>query len=151
MSPESGALEHARQWLQDRLDDGEHCPCCTQFAKVYKRKINAAMALVLLEMLRAGGEGEYVHLPTIRVGGDTAKLAYWGLIEEDEATREDGSKRTGWWRVTPLGVRYARNQVTLPKYARVFDSQCLGLVGDPVGITDALGTKFNYADLMAGQ
>ena len=33
-------LDEAKAWLRDQVDDGAHCPCCGQFAKVYKRRIH---------------------------------------------------------------------------------------------------------------
>ncbi|OYN81720.1 hypothetical protein [Mycolicibacterium sphagni] len=154
-------LDAARDWLRDRVDDGEECPCCRQFAKVYKRKLNAGMARVLIAMYRKAGT-DWTYLPhvdlkdgekrrTVGHSGEMCMTRYWGLIEAyPDTKREDGSSRVGWWRLTPLGVEFVLGRTQVPKYARVYSSRCLGLTGDPVSITDALGTKFNYADLMAG-
>ena len=35
----SMTLTEAKQWLKERLDEGTRCPCCNQYAKIYKRKI----------------------------------------------------------------------------------------------------------------
>ena len=75
------------------------------------------------------------------------KLRYWGLLEEELELRPDGG-RAGWWRVTELGEWFVLKEATVPRYARIYDNRCLSLVGDQVSITDALGTKFNYDDLM---
>jgi hypothetical protein len=147
---EDGTLREARDWLRERVDEGTACPCCTQLAKVYRRNLNSGMAHSLIAVWRVGGDG-WVHLPTQidARSREEGKLKYWGLLEEDRDKREDGG-RAGWWRVTPLGLAFLRHEIQVPKYARVYDGRCLGLVGDPVWITDALGARFNYADLMAG-
>lgn len=147
---DDGTLREARDWLRERVDDGATCPCCTQLAKVYRRRIHATLARAIITLYRHGGLGQFVHAPSLP--GDTHEISqavWWGLIEEDEAVREDRG-RAGWWRVTPLGAAFILQEQQVPKYARVYDGRCLGLVGEPVWISDALGAKFSYADLMAG-
>jgi hypothetical protein len=152
-------LLEAQEWLRERVDHGAACPCCTQFAKVYRRKIHSTMARDLLITYREAGQ-EWFHLPSLLAsragvrpgqGGDFCKLAYWGLIEEDDAVRDDGSTRSGWWRITDLGDQFVRNRLAVPKYARIYDGRCMGLVDESMAtIRDALGSKFNYDDLMQG-
>lgn len=145
-------VEEAQAWLRDHADEGVKCPCCTQLAKVYRRRVNAGMARSLIEMYRLAGTG-WVHVPT-QVGSrsrEEGKLAYWGLVEEARHPREDGG-RAGWWRVTAKGRLFVLGQIRIPKYARVFDGRCLSLdYSETVTIRDALGTRFDYDDLMAGR
>lgn len=142
-------LVDAQEWLRQRVEEGETCPCCTQFAKVYKRKITSTAAAGMIALYRSCGQN-YGHIATImnRQQGDETKLAYWELIEEERVFRPDGG-RAGYWRVTDKGVVFLQNQITVPKYARVYDGRVLGLDGDEVGIIDCLGQKFNYRELMA--
>lgn len=143
------SLGAAKQWLRERVEDGEKCPCCGQLAKVYKRKINSGMARSLIAMYQAGGTN-WVHLPT-QVGSrsrEEGKLRYWGLVEEELERRPDGG-RQGYWRVTELGELFIQGKTRVYKYARIYDGRCLGLQGDLVGIKDALGDKFDYAELMS--
>lgn len=148
-------LEQAQEWLRKHVDEGAKCPCCTQLAKVYRRKINAGAARALVRMVVRYGEGEWVHVPTTadfsRLGGEWAKLRFWGLVVEQPEVREDGG-RAGYWQVTPLGRAFALGRARVPKYARIYDQRLLGLVDEQtVDIHDALGTKFNLEDLMAGR
>lgn len=144
------SLAEAQGWLRERVDDGAACPCCTQYAKVYRRKINAGQAQPLIRMWRLCGT-QWCHIPTELAsrGHEESKLAYWGILEEELKLRDDGG-RAGWWRITELGRRFVLDEVRLPKYARIYDGRCLGLAGEPQGIRDALGVKFNYSDLMVG-
>ena len=145
-------LGAAREWLRHRVDEGAICPCCTQFAKVYRRRIHHTMARDLVILHQAVGS-EWSHVADViaqngrTFGGDFGKLTYWGLTEELQEKREDGG-RAGWWRITPLGHRFVLREVRVPKYARVYDGRCLSLTGEPVSITDALGDKFDYDELM---
>lgn len=145
-------LEQARADLRKHVEEGARCPCCTQFAKVYRRKINAGAAVGLVRMVVRYGD-EWVHVPThfSRLGGEFARLRYWSLVVEQPEVREDGG-RAGYWQVTPLGRDFALGRARVPKYARVYDGRLLGLVDEQtVSIRDALGTKFNLEDLMAGR
>lgn len=141
-------LDEAQERLRELVTDGHKCPLCTQFAKVYRRKIHAGMAALLIRMYRNAGLG-WVYLPDVRQDSrDGTGLAWWGLIEEEKALRPDGG-RVGWWKVTLLGEEFALNQQTVPKYANIYDGRCLGHEGAEVTIRDCLGTKFNYDELMS--
>ncbi len=144
-------LAEAQELLRGQVDQGARCPCCTQYAKVYRRKINSGMAHALIIMFRHARR-DWFKMPDISdrwQSRDEAILAYWGLIVESLDKRDDGG-RAGWWQITDVGERFVLDQMRLPKYARIYDGRCLGLVGEPQGIRDALGTKFNYRDLMDG-
>ena len=84
-------------------------------------------------------------------GGDEAKTRYWGLLEAmPDAKREDGSTRTGWWRLTGRGADFVRGDLLVPKHARIYDGRLLGLddTAGVIGIRDALGSRFDYDELM---
>lgn len=141
--------EPVRDWLRTRVYGGIHCPVCTQYAKVYRRKINAGMANSLIRMYRTGGR-DWVHVPT-QIGArsrEEGKLAYWGLIEEQMSTRDDGG-RQGYWRVTDAGERFIRLGTRVPKYALIYNGRPLGFEGPEVTIREALGSKFNLDELMS--
>lgn len=135
------------------LPGGSVCPTCTQHAQVYRRKINSGMAISLIKMYQASRRGEFVHVPTV-IGArsrEEGKLAYWGLVEEELARREDGG-RAGWWRVTDMGRLFVEGRMQLPKYALIYNGRCLSFdAAERAGIKEALGVKFNYDDLMGGR
>lgn len=141
-------LIQLKVWLRKKADDGAICPVCEQTVKVYRRKLNAGMARSLIRMYKAGGL-DYIHIPTT-VGSrsrEEGKLRYWGLVEEEQVTRPDGG-RAGYWRVTPVGELFVQGQITVWSHARVYNSRCLGLVGDQISIKDALASQFDYEELM---
>ena len=146
-------LAEAKAWLLERVEHGAKCPLCTQFTKIYKRKVNAAMARALILMWKEGDLSArlYVHVPSIDPtrGGDVAKLGFWGLIEEEKIARTDGG-RAGYWRVTQKGEDWISGKTTIQKYARVYDGRLLSLTGPAVDINEALGDWFRLDDLMEG-
>ena len=141
--PLASSLAAARSWLRERLPVGTRCPCCGQFAKVYRRKLNSGLAHALVAMYRAAGTGwmDTVRSPSVH-SRHVGMLQYWGLVEQ-------ARERNGVWRVTELGERFARREAEVPGYAVVYDGTLIRLDGNPVLITDALGDKFDYAELMA--
>ncbi len=152
-------LAETREFLAENRDDGVTCPACDQFVKVYRRKLTSVTARILIAMHHTPGDAEgYMHLPTMRLhvpgagGGDSIKAAYWQLIEPmPNVERDDGSNRTGWWRLTPRGEAFVRDTLRIPTYALIYDGACLGHdESTTVGIRDVLGTRFHYDDLMAG-
>ncbi len=144
------AVEYVAKHVRDRRDKGTVCPGCGQFAKVYRRKLNSGMARSLIAMYRAAGTTwTNVTEVTDRRSREEGKLAYWGLVEEAPDGREDGG-RAGLWRVTRKGELFVLNLTTVPSYAEVYNGHCLRIFGDETTISRALGSKFNYSDLMAG-
>lgn len=146
-------LVAVKTWLRARVDKGATCPCCGQYAKVYRRKINSGMARSLIRMYLAGDQDKlnYIHLPTT-IGSrsrEEGKLRYWGLVEEELTKRPDGG-RSGYWRVTPYGELFVKGLATVYSHARIYNGQCLGLSGAQVSIIEALGAKFSYEELMGG-
>lgn len=160
----TATLEQAKDWLRRRLDKGEQCPCCQQFAKVYRRGITSTMALALIHIANSPDtvrdQDGFLHVSDYLKGigtkgalaaaqsADWAKLVAWQFIEQADRDRDDGSSRNGWWRITADGMAFVQDRVTVPRYAKFYDSRVLGLEGDPVGIRDALGKRFDYYDLM---
>lgn len=146
---ESVPLGHAKQWLRDRVEDGAECPCCTQYAKVYRRKINSGMARALINQWRAAGQ-QLVHTKDLwlKFSKEAAQLQWWGLIAQDQTPRDDGGQ-SGWWNITDLGADFIRNRLSVPKYAYVYDGRLLRLdTSKSVNIIDCLGTRFDYQELM---
>lgn len=153
-------LDDARDDLNARLDEGAHCPLCGQFAKAYRRKLTSHTARVLITMRqvdlghrKAELRSDYMHLPTVlgRKQADEAKARYWGLIEQMPETRDDGSDRVGWWRLTDDGTAFVEGAHKIRKYVVLYDSELVRFEGPMVDITDSLGTRFDYAELMAGR
>ena len=110
------------------------------------------MACALIRAWRAYGTGEEWHLPTlVGASGDTAKLVHWGLIAAISGLRDDGSPRNGWWRVTETGQDWVLGRIAVPRYVFLYDSRFLDFDGDGEQrwtVTDALGKKFDYEQLM---
>lgn len=151
----TATISEGREWLRARLKRGAQCPLCKQRAQVYKRKLNAGMAYGIIIFFRhvKGDTSEWVHVPThtdlSRLGGDWAKLSHWKLIQERSEVRDDGGSHAGWWRLTTAGISFVRRTSKVPSHILMYDSRCLRMDDEKmIAITDALGDKFNYDQLM---
>lgn len=140
------SLGDAQEWLWERIGVGAQCPCCTQFAKVYRRRLHNGMARALIHMYMFRDEHDTFRITShiITKNGDTAKLRYWGLITDD-----GGAWKHGRWRVTRLGKDFVLGRTTVHSYVRIYDGKLLGVYGDRLSVRQALGTKFDYDELMA--
>lgn len=144
-------LSDVKEHLAKHAEKGIECPACGQFSKIYRRRIHATMAKELIAFYRfAGTDWGYLPDSGVQRGGDMVKVRYWRLISEDDGRRDDGSSRTGWWRLTKLGELWVLNKAVVPMYAKIYDGKSLGLTGEPVTIEQALGKNFNYRELMQG-
>lgn len=141
-------LSEARAEVFARIDEGSACPCCDQHVKVYARPLYNVMGAWLIWAARCG---ETVHVregPAVR-GGDFAKLVHWGLMEAV------GGARTGRWDVTHLGHAFVAGEIKVPSHVYLYNGRIWRRSGDDgfssklVSILDVLGTKFDYAELMA--
>lgn len=154
-------LEEAKQWLRARFEDGAECPCCTQFVKLYKRKLNSSMALAavyIYKYFQSHQSAEWLHVPsylsrittgaTVR-GGDWAKLRYWGLIEDQKGVRTDGSERVGNYRITNNGKLFVAGDLRVPKHMFLYNGELQKRRDtETTSIEEALGEKFSYSELM---
>lgn len=132
---------------------GIDCPACSQYARVYLRRLNRSMAISLVKMYRAGSVGGPIHTPTVLRGnrGEEARLSYWGLTAPaaPPANAPDTTPRRGWWEVTRRGALWLLDGITVPAAAVIYNGTCLRLSGPPVGIHDALGDAgFSLRELL---
>jgi len=142
---------------------GVECPVCDQLVKVYKRKLNSSMSLVLISLARLArlaGRRDFIHVPSFintlpltpavkaAVRGDWAKLQFWGFLMPLAAEREDGSKRTGMYQITAEGVQFAFGHTRVPAYVLITNQNVLGVAKETVDVHQALGKAFRYDELM---
>jgi hypothetical protein len=108
------------------------------------------MARTAIRLYRATQSGEYAHMPEIegKRSGELSKMRYWGLSVEESGRREDGG-RSGWWCLTPDGRAFVEGKHRVQRYAWIYNGRLVKREGEMISITDCLGEKFNYAELMS--
>jgi hypothetical protein len=132
---------------------GHSCEACGQFVKLYRRKLSSQMALWLVKLVRlsqARPLGAWIEVakdcPTH--GGDYAKLAAWGLVEQKQEQGDGSTRTSGRWRPTRAGRDFAENRLRVPSHAYFYNRRCEGFTRETVNCKEALGARFNYAELM---
>jgi hypothetical protein len=155
----SPAIAEAQERLEEAaIGKGTNCPCCGQFVKVYKRKLYTVMAMALVHIYQdhcIHGFTGYIHVPSllngkgvVARGGDYTKLEYWGLIEAQQHERNDGSTRTGMWRITQMGRDFVEDKMRVPSHIFLYNNQLVGMDVEMISIREALGQEFDYGALM---
>lgn len=138
------SLSAAKEYVRQGLEDGVRCPCCEQYAREYRRKLNSGMALALVTMYRSSGTSWCRRTAVLRdlptSAHDNTLLHHWGLFERGE--------ESGWWRVTRHGRDFVLNEIEVPKFAVVYNNQLLRLEGPWIDIHHALGDRFSLDELM---
>jgi len=148
-------LADAQAWLQTRLEEGVSCPCCGQFARIYRRKLNSTMAGGLVWLVRESVNNvnrwvESNRGPRWMIGSrQLATIAHWGLIEA-KPNRDEVKRTSGIWRPTELGIAFAHGRVAISKYIYLYDNKPLRFSDEKILIGEALGSKFSYSELMGG-
>lgn len=144
-------IKEAKEMLKENWGYGVKCPCCNQFVKLYKRKINVTQVRGLANLVRLfNRDGSYHHVTEIGVvaaGGEFARLERFGLI--NQLKNEDPAKKTsGMWKPTQSGIDFISNKVAIPKFCQMYNGKIYGFSEAKIQITDVI-ENFNYEELMS--
>lgn len=160
MEPESVQEVQSRLMAAKERGDISTCPCCQQVVKQYKRKLNGPMAEILVRIyhyFQSKNHAEWLHVDNFLKQFEIncryySLLERWGLIEARPGERDDGSARTGYWKITPKGNEFVLGNITVPQYFLMYNGTNEGFGGNEIDIIDALRSGgFNYDELMANQ
>lgn len=136
-------------------DKGFVCPHCGSFCKRYYRKMNANMCVVMIALFRKKKFGfvkieEFMRVNGFQRSGDFPYLVHWELLEKMQGERPDGSSRNGFYKLTEKGRKFVLCEIMVPQTVIMYNGKCEGFEGASITIKDALGKRFDYAELMKG-
>ena len=145
-------LAEAQKQVRDGWRKGTRCPCCGQMVKLYRRKMYAAVIRDLIGLYHRRHD-HFHHVSTFCYnkksgGGDFAKLRYWGLIEEKTEPGNPFKRKSGYWKITEIGIAFVENRAFCPQYVLVYNQRARYFEGENIDIEQALGEQFNYQELM---
>lgn len=147
-------IAEAKQFLRDNFEKGARCPCCDQFVRLYKRKLNSSMARALVWMVGESikSPDRWVDIPAtapkwITRTNQHPTLRWWGLIERMPNT-DSSKKHSGIWRPTTMGVRFATGKIKVPEYVLHYNNKAISHSSELTTVKEAFGVKFNYDDMM---
>lgn len=131
----------------------EKCRCCGHIKRTYTRSFNSNMAMCLIALVKYEING-YIKVEDflLKQGyercGDFSYLTHYGFLRKQGGLRDDTSTRTGYYQITSAGIMFAENKITAKEHFIICENRLLGFEGKDIAIKDALGTKFNYSELM---
>lgn len=113
------------------------------------------MAMTMIALVRKKKFGfvpveEFLRVHGYPRSGDFPYLVHYGMLEKMEGKRPDGSKKNGFYKLTDKGRQFVMKQITVPQTFIIYNGKCEGFEGREIGIEDALGKYFDYAELMSG-
>jgi hypothetical protein len=151
--PEFETMQEAKDYLRTNLQKGANCPCCGQYVKLYKRKLNSGMAYALVKIYRFQYDN-WFHINDLLEKKialaqlEMPRLQYWRLVERKDNEDDPTKKHSGVWRLTDRGIAFVEGMIYVKKHVYVFNSKCYGFSEEETTIQEALGDKFDYEELM---
>ncbi len=154
-SPRVDTLRRARLRLLDELSERGKgtCPCCGRIARYRRVALSSGLAWFLIRLYKLGlfSDGRWVHYSDAvsrgskKLGGlSYGDLRHWKLIEP----RYDA--KPGQWRLTHHGKLFVNGERSVEKRLLIFDGKVRKRSEETTTIKQALGTRFDYDDLMKG-
>ena len=150
------------EWLLSKAKKGLNCPLCGQYVKIYPRTINAAMAKVLILLVRH--YKRYPHSRPVHIdsflskvcganrptGNNHSLLVHWGLLlKVGTLVSRAGKKRDGYYRPTDLGKQFVAGLKSVPKYVYMYNNARVGESDESISVDSALRGKFSRDELLS--
>ena len=119
----------------------KNCPHCNQLMNVYKRSIRANM-LDGLFALSDRTPKKTCELPiSSGARSDFTTLRYWGLI----CKSDEGDNK---WMLTEKGHLFIKNELSVPQYLFIFNSNIEGRSEELIKLSDIDGEVFDKQELL---
>jgi len=151
---EGATLEQAGHiWNSVIKSDGGHCPVCDRWGKLYRRGISANMARQLIWLCKQNPrEDGWVDVQNnapawLLRSPQIGTLRHWGMVL-DAPVVNSKARSAGLWKPTELGLKFAYNQLSVPKYKYIYNDTVFDTEGSDVSIVDCLDDHFDYSELM---
>jgi len=156
MLSHTATIKELKAYLRANFEKGVDCPCCGQFVKLYKRKLNSGMAVTLIRIYNQNKHDEENWIPVkefLRINKyknshDWTLLKHWGLLQEKEQIENNINKSSGYWKITKKGKEFVKNKISVPNKVHIYNNIVLGFSDDNTTIIESLGKHFKYQELM---
>lgn len=161
--PTFETLKEAKDYLKANWEKGIECPCCGQFVKLYRRRLNAGACRALIFMYRLDRDRKFdddwdgwIHVQQdfakyFRVNAnsmDYSQAQWWELIEAKPNVDDPTKRDSGYWKLTEKGRQFVKGIIEVRSHAYLYNNKMLGFTGEKMTIKTALGKRFNYEELM---
>ena len=156
-------IKEVKEFLRANYEKGCKCPACGQTTRLYKRKLNSGMALFLIglyKLTKNANNGSYTKVVFFsnkevmsKMKINTASLDYSVLKHFDlisPRVSQGGKKDSGHWSITWKGIDVIERDIPLSKHVFLYNNKRQGFSDEKVTIKEALGSKFDFDELMRG-
>lgn len=133
--------------------EGCLCPLCERLVKIYRRPLHSEMALFLIKLVKRYQQHPRWYstkelVPSVtKASSDGVYLQHWGLIEKSDDTNR-GNAPCGLYRPTTEGIEFVHMNRRVPSHVHLLRNNRIGMSDKKIYITEALGKKFDYKELM---
>jgi len=141
-----------KYWKDLREGKTVDCPCCGRYSHFNKFKITQNMIDMMAKclQLQEAMETGFVHHTRFLTGETRGfyNLKRFNMIEQQARDKNVGHA-SGLWRVTVKGKAFLLGEVSVPKYALVFDDEVMGFDGDLMDVHQCYEQHFNYFEVVS--
>lgn len=150
-------IKEAKAYLRENFEKGCKCPVCDNSVRLYKRKLNSGMALFLLGLYKLTRDKEAVYFSNKDImenmnintsSLDYSVLRHFDLISPRISVVE--KKDSGYWLLSLKGAQFVTGHLTSPKHVFLYNNKRQGFSDETITIKEALGSKFDFDELMKG-
>jgi len=140
---------------EEELLNGVHCPTCSEFLKIYPRKLNSGMANTLTWLVgRFAQVNRWIDIPeeaprSVLKSREEGKLLHWGLVETRQADTKKHS--SGLWRPTEHGIAFVHRRCRVPSHAYLYKNRLIRFSKTLTTIDEAGGKDFDREELLKGR
>lgn len=151
---EGATLDQARDiWKGVIEGEGDACPVCDRWGKLYKRPLGGTMVRQLIWLCQQNPrEDGWIDVqetapPWMLRTPQLGTLRHWGFVI---TPHKPGGKTAsaGLWKPTDLGFMFAYGRVTAPKYKYVYNDTVFNSEGPEVYLSDCLTDKHKHEDVL---
>lgn len=115
----------------------KYCDHCGAKMVEYRHNLNKGLVAALVKLSQYGSAHivDDLQLTTNQIC-NFAKLKYWGLAQH--ASPPDGPSKSGYWKITPLGVQFVNRTAKVHKAVWTYRDRVERFDGDLVWVSDIL-------------
>lgn len=130
----------------------KHCPVCGQEVRTWKKPMisTAVASLIRLVAMYRGRALHHDEFTVLLKDRNFSQLKLWGLVVP-EANDDPAKRSSGKWHPTEKGIEFATERNVVPKYVITRANRVVGFEGPAIGVREALGSRFNYRELIRVQ
>lgn len=142
--------------MVDRFDpEGTTCPCCDGLAKVYPRKFNRTMGVILCQMYvwNRADPGRWRHVKdewpqaNSKFNAEYTRLEDYYFIEPKPEGKDDGNPRCGFHRITQRGIDFVEGRCEAESHLHYYKGDIVERSQTTLDIGGVLRRPFYYKEL----